>query len=71
MTEAVKIKAGIPSTRRCTKKPTKDEQIRELQARLAALEDPDEATAISKEPLVSLLFSRTPNWSNYHSVHEG
>jgi len=56
MTEAAKIKAGIPSTRRRTKKPTKDEQIRELHARLAALEHPDEATAVSKEPLVSPFF---------------
>jgi len=53
MTEAAKLKAGIPSVRRRTKKPTKDEQIRELQARLAALEDPDESATISKEPLVS------------------
>jgi len=53
MTEAAKTKAGIPSARRCTKKPTKDEQIRELQARLASLEHPDETATISKEPLVS------------------
>ena len=53
MTEAAKTKAGIPSTRRCTKKPTKDDKIRELQARIAALEHPDEAASISKEPLVS------------------
>lgn len=52
MTEAAKIKAGIPGKRR-TRKPTKDEQIRELQARLAAVQRPDEAAVVSKEPLVS------------------
>jgi len=61
MTEAAKIKAGIPTAKRRTKKPTKDEQIRELQARLAALEYPDEAAGVSKEPLVSLLSSRILN----------
>lgn len=53
MTEAAKIKAGIPSTKSRAKKPTKDQQIRELEARLAALERPDEAATVSKEPLVS------------------
>lgn len=54
MTEAAKIKAGIPTTKRRGKKPTKDEQIRELQARLTALENPDEAATVSKEPLVRI-----------------
>jgi len=53
MTESAKVKAGIQSAKRRTKKPTKDEQIRELQARLAAAERPDESVAVSKEPLVS------------------
>ena len=53
MTEAAKVKAGIPSAKRCTKGLTKDEKIRELEARLATFEHPDEAVAISKEPLVS------------------
>ena len=56
MTTAAKIKAGIP-TKRQTKKPTKDEQIQMLKARLAAAEHPhdDDATSLSKEPLVSRL----------------
>ena len=53
MTEAAKVKAGIASDKRRTKKGTKDKQIRELQARLAAAENPHEAIAVSKEPLVS------------------
>ena len=54
MTEAAKIKAGIPSAKRRTKKPTKDEQIQELKARLAAVEFPDDKTvAVLKNPLVS------------------
>ena len=53
MTEAAKIKVGIPFAKRRTKKPTKDEQIRRLEARLAALEHPDEATPVSNKPLVS------------------
>lgn len=55
ITEAAKVKAGIPSTQRCTKRQTKDERIRELQAHLDALENPlvDETTVVSKEPLVS------------------
>lgn len=50
MTEKAKEKAGIKAKRR-PKKITKDETIRELQARIAALENPDEETT-SKEPLV-------------------
>ena len=52
MTKAAKQKAGIKTTRR-TKKPTKDETIRELQAQIAALENPHEET-FSKEPLVRI-----------------
>ena len=52
MTNAAKIKAGIPTKRR-TKKPSQKEQIRELEARLEAFEHPDETPPISKEPLVS------------------
>jgi hypothetical protein len=53
MTEAAKLKAGIPSAKHRPKKQTKDDRIRKLQARLAAIEHPDEASAASKEPLVS------------------
>jgi hypothetical protein len=53
MTGAAKIKAGIPVTKRRSKKQTKDDKIRELEARLALMESPDDATAVSKEPLVS------------------
>lgn len=53
MTDAAKIKAGIPPANRRVRKQTKNDQIRELQARLAAVEHPDEVTAVSKEPLVS------------------
>ena len=53
MTGAAKVKAGIPSAKRHTKGPTKDEKICELEARLATFEHLDEAVAISKEPLVS------------------
>ncbi|KAF9779590.1 hypothetical protein BJ322DRAFT_1113390 [Thelephora terrestris] len=51
MTHAAKIKAGIPSAKRQSKRTTKDEKIRELEARLAAFENPDDVDAISKEPL--------------------
>ena len=50
MSEAAKQKAGIPTKRR-QKKVTKDETIRELQARIAALETPG-GEPFSKEPLV-------------------
>lgn len=50
MTAAAKEKAGIKIRRR-PKKVTKDETIRELQARINALENPSEET-YSKEPLV-------------------
>ena len=52
MTDAAKVKAGLRPAKRQTKK-TKAEQIRELEARLAAFEHPDDATSVSKEPLVS------------------
>ena len=50
MTETAKRKAGIKMKRR-SKKMTKDDTIRELQAQLAALQNPNEAS-FSKEPLV-------------------
>ena len=50
MTSAAKQKAGIPTKRR-PKKVTKDDTIRELQARIAALESPG-GEPFSKEPLV-------------------
>ena len=55
MSEAAKVKAGIKSAKRRTKKPTKDEQIRQLQARLDALENPDQTDPVSNEPLVNLI----------------
>ena len=55
MSDAAKVKAGIKPAKRRTKKPTKDEQIRQLQARLNALENPDQTVPISNEPLVSLV----------------
>ena len=50
MTEAAKLKVGI-KTRPRPKKVTKDQTIRELQAQIAALKNPEEET-FSKEPLV-------------------
>ncbi|KAF9786347.1 hypothetical protein BJ322DRAFT_1108197 [Thelephora terrestris] len=50
MTERAKVKAGIQPPRP-KKTQKKDDQIRELKARLAAFERPDEATVVSKEPL--------------------
>jgi hypothetical protein len=63
MTEAAKIKAGIPSTKRQSKKPSKAEQIRILEARIAAFENPDDddTMPISQEPLVSPLLSFFPS----------
>lgn len=52
MSQAAKIRAGVP-TKRQNKKVTKDEKIRLLEARLAALEHPDDTATISKDPLVS------------------
>jgi hypothetical protein len=54
MTEAAKLKAGIPSKKRQAKALSKADQIRLLEARLAAFEHPDDdAAAVLKEPLVS------------------
>ena len=50
MTEAAKKKAGIKTKHR-QKRVTKDETIRQLQAQIAALENPNEES-FSKEPLV-------------------
>lgn len=52
MTERAKQKAGIKAKPR-KKRVTKDQTIRELQARLAALQNPDEE-AFSKDPLVCI-----------------
>lgn len=57
MTDAAKQKAGIRVKRRA-KKATKDETIRELQAKLAAMENPD-GEPFSKEPLVRISHLRT------------
>ena len=66
MTKAAKRKAGI-KTKQCTKKVTKDETIRLLQARLTALENPD-GESFSQEPLVCLILlsQYVPN-ANYMS----
>ena len=51
MTNSARIKARISSTKRqCGQ--TKDEQIRELRALVAAANNPDEVATASKEPLV-------------------
>jgi hypothetical protein len=52
MTNAAKRRAGI-KTNAQPKKTTKDETIRQLQAHIAALEDPSEDSP-SKEPLVRI-----------------
>ena len=65
MSEAAKIKAGIPTKRR-SKRQTKDDHIRELEARLAAFERPDEAAAaVSKEPLVSRAILSSPTLTSH------
>ena len=53
MSEAAKLKVGIITTKRRSKKPMKAEEIRELRAKVAALENPDDTNPTSKEPLVS------------------
>ena len=52
MTKAAKKKAGI-KTDPATKKPTKDQIIRKLQAEIAELKNP-EAETFSNEPLVRI-----------------
>jgi len=52
MTNAAKQKAGIKTKQR-PKRITKDQTIKELQARLDALENPDEEP-FSKDPLVRI-----------------
>ena len=51
MTAAAKEKAGIKTVKRRTR-VTKDKTIRELRARIAALENLDSEESFSKEPLV-------------------
>lgn len=63
MTKADKEKAGIKVKRRA-KRVTKDDTIRELQAKLAALENPGEEP-FSKEPLVRPLHVLSTNQINY------
>jgi hypothetical protein len=53
MTEPTKVRAGIKPAKCVSKKGTKDNQIRELEARLAVYEHPDDADPLSKDPLVS------------------
>lgn len=53
MSKAAKVKAGIKPAKHHTKKATKDEQIHQLQAELAALKNPDQIAPVSKEPLVN------------------
>ena len=53
MSEAAKVKAGITSAKPRPKRMTKDATIRELEARIAQLENPDDAHP-SKEPLVRI-----------------
>lgn len=60
MTKAAKQKAGI-KTKQCPKKKMKDEMIRELQAQLAALVNPDKES-FSKEPLVCTHFPLCADW---------
>ena len=52
MTNSVRIKAGISSTK-WQHGQTKEEQIHELKALVAAANSPDDVAAASKEPLVS------------------
>ena len=71
MSESAKIKAGIPTTKRRKKLPMGD-RIRELEARLAVYEHPDDTTPVSKEPLVSIVRNfYIANQTNYHLVHKG
>ena len=51
MSEAAKVKAGITPAKPRAKRMTKDATIRELEARIAQLENPD-GPHPSKEPLV-------------------
>lgn len=52
MSNKAKLKIGIPA-KRPTKNVPKNEQIRILEARLAAYQNPGDSTSLSKEPLVS------------------
>jgi len=53
MSEAAKVKAGITPAKPRAKRMTKEATIRELEARIAQLEKPDDAHP-SKEPLVCI-----------------
>ena len=62
MTAAAKQKAGIKTTQR-RKRVTKDETIRQLQARITALENPDSEESFSKEPLVCVTCLLCASWT--------
>ena len=71
MTPAAKRKAGVP-TKPHSKSTSKAQTIRELRARLAVFENPDdETTMISKEPLVCPLFLVPQLISNYSQFTRG
>ena len=67
MTEAAKVKAGIKPAQTRSKKITKDAKIRELEARIAELEYPEDPHP-SKDPLVSSLFP-SGYFTQVHSGH--
>ena len=52
MTNSVKIKARIPSTKQ-QRGQTKNQWLRELEALAATAKNPDDVSAVSKKPLVS------------------
>ena len=71
MSKVAKVKAGIPTSTRRARAPTKDEQIRALQAQVIALQNPDEAAAISRDPLVSwTILTILSSLSDSHIVYE-
>jgi len=66
MTAAAKQKAGIKTKPR-PKRVTKDQMIRELNARIAALENPDEKQ-FSKDPLVCIILLSRTQLANINSL---
>ena len=56
MSKKAKVKIGIDPPPKRSKQPSKAARIRELEARLAVFEHPDDAAPISKDPLVRPLF---------------
>lgn len=59
MTKAAKKKAGIPTAMCHSKKQEAKEKMHQMEARLAMLKNPDDATPVSREPLVCLITSLT------------